>query len=67
MLTFFSQQFQQNQPTNKAIFFCGLISILLYLFIGYGLERQQFVLLFGSYSILFFCYVYVCKFFIPQR
>lgn len=32
------------------------ISVLLYAFIAFGIERSQFNLLLGSYAILFFCY-----------
>lgn len=66
MPTFFSQQLVPKNSANKTIFFCGLLSTFLYLLIAYGLQRHQFVLLIGSYSLLFFAYVYICKFFIKD-
>jgi len=66
MSTFFNQNTQVNKIISTRLFFVGLASALLYLLIGYGLERHQFVWLFGSYSALFFGYVYVAKLFIED-
>jgi len=66
MPTFFSQKFQQNQVNLKAIFIWAVVSALLYFFVGYVVERHQFVLLFGSFSLLFFGYFYITKLFIED-
>ena len=66
MPTFFSQKLQQNQVNLKAIFVWAAVSALFYFFVGYVVERHRFVLLFGSYSLLFLGYVYIVKLFIED-
>ena len=46
--------------TYKQYFFV-LISVLVYFFLGYFFERNQFGILFFSYSLLFLCFYFLYK------
>ena len=46
---------------NKKFVFLGLLSLLIYSFLGYFVDRSEFKTMLCSISILFICYVYLIK------
>ncbi len=47
---------------NKANFFLGLLSFICYGFLGYFVNRNEFITLLSTIALLFICYVYFIKY-----
>ena len=46
---------------NKSTYFLILLSLILYVFSGYFLERTQFLALFSTWIVLFGCYYFILQ------
>ncbi len=46
---------------NNSTYFLILLSLILYVFSGYFLERTQFIPLLGSWVVLFTCYYFILR------